>query len=508
MKYKCKNFMNNCPVSENPIELEEMDDKTKCPECGKDTLEEFVEKKKNPILAKLKTPLVAAIIGIGSLGGAYYCFTGDGCFGNDDKNRTEMIAPIASVEEKNETKIVMPQQAVSEVKLKSRVDKDQALEEEKSAWEQAKSLEELELFVQKYPNSLYCSNAEIKIDNLKKEKVEEENQRFSLTVNAIPRDARVSITNIRAQYYDGIALRKGKYDIKISKSGYFTKQFSVFLSNDRSIVKTLEKKPEKKFSLTINTTPSDARVSITNIKSKYYDGIALKKGNYDIKVSKSGYITKRFSVDLSNDRSIDRTLEKEPEKKFSLTVNTTPSDARVSITNIEPKYYDGIALKKGTYNIKISKSGYVTKRFSVDLSKNKRLHRTLEEIYVPPPPTRYSLTIDTIPSNAYVSHNSGVVFNNGARLSRGSYSFTISKNGYHSREISIFLDKNMRKVVELTRKRIAPPPPPKSECTKMLDRIEKYTKDGREDKKLQELNRFDANRRNCTPSEQARGDKF
>ena len=64
------------------------------------------------------------------------------------------------------------------------------------------------------------------------------------------------------------------------------------------------------YSLTIKQTPSDARVSITNIKPRYYDGIALESGDYTIKVSKKGYYSKTGIVNLQNDLSIDVTLKK------------------------------------------------------------------------------------------------------------------------------------------------------------------------------------------------------
>ena len=46
-------------------------------------------------------------------------------------------------------------------------------------------------------------------------------------------------------------------------------------------------------SLTVTTQPADARVRIMNIKPKYENGIELKEGNYDVEVSKPGYITYR-----------------------------------------------------------------------------------------------------------------------------------------------------------------------------------------------------------------------
>ncbi len=53
-----------------------------------------------------------------------------------------------------------------------------------------------------------------------------------------------------------------------------------------------------------------------------------------------------------------------------LTVKTIPYDAKIQITNIGPKYYDGMVLKKDIYKIKISKEGYMTKTGEVDLQKN------------------------------------------------------------------------------------------------------------------------------------------
>jgi len=54
--------------------------------------------------------------------------------------------------------------------------------------------------------------------------------------------------------------------------------------------------------------------------------------------------------------------------EFPLTIHTVPSNAKVQILNIKPKYYDGIKLKQGIYNIRISKNGYKNKNFTIDPS--------------------------------------------------------------------------------------------------------------------------------------------
>ncbi len=48
-------------------------------------------------------------------------------------------------------------------------------------------------------------------------------------------------------------------------------------------------------------------------------------------------------------------------------VITKPANTRVQIMNIKPKYYDGIQLKKGRYNVRVSKPGYITGDYYIDV---------------------------------------------------------------------------------------------------------------------------------------------
>ncbi len=75
-----------------------------------------------------------------------------------------------------------------------------------------------------------------------------------------------------------------------------------------------------------------------------------------------------------------------------LTVFTEPSDARVRIMNIGPKYRDGIRLDYGRYDIEVSKPGYRTQRFpisvdsrqtalNVDLAKRDGFPCRIDHIY-------------------------------------------------------------------------------------------------------------------------------
>jgi hypothetical protein len=52
----------------------------------------------------------------------------------------------------------------------------------------------------------------------------------------------------------------------------------------------------------------------------------------------------------------------ETPEEYALHVNTEPSDAKVYITNIKPRYHDDIMLVPGVYKIKVVRNGYHTKR--------------------------------------------------------------------------------------------------------------------------------------------------
>lgn len=66
--------------------------------------------------------------------------------------------------------------------------------------------------------------------------------------------------------------------------------------------------------------------------------------------------------------------------RYTLTILPKPSNARVQINYIRDTYADGIRLKKGTYSIKVSKKGYKSKEFTVNLNKNIRKSVKLKKI--------------------------------------------------------------------------------------------------------------------------------
>jgi len=93
---------------------------------------------------------------------------------------------------------------------------------------------------------------------------------------------------------------------------------------------------------------------------------------------------------------------------FSLNIKTNPPNANVYIMNIKPKYYDGILLEKGIYNIKIKKNGYKTKIISVTLDKNM-----VKEIYLDKDSYTEKINKTTEKINKFIEYKEETIVHNG-----------------------------------------------------------------------------------------------
>jgi len=77
-----------------------------------------------------------------------------------------------------------------------------------------------------------------------------------------------------------------------------------------------EVKIKESYPLIIKTVPYDAKIQIMNIIDKYTMGIELKPGEYDIRISKKGYKTQRFKIQMKHENIIiERELKKIKKRK-------------------------------------------------------------------------------------------------------------------------------------------------------------------------------------------------
>jgi len=110
-------------------------------------------------------------------------------------------------------------------------------------------------------------------------------------------------------------------------------------------------------SLIVKVSPTDARVYITNIKPKYYDGIKLKKGFYKIKVIKKGYISKNKNIQLTDNLTLNIILEKQKKLKKPIKHGIEWKDIQNNLIwqlEISKKTYNWMDAKKYCHNLKFA----------------------------------------------------------------------------------------------------------------------------------------------------------
>ncbi len=105
------------------------------------------------------------------------------------------------------------------------------------------------------------------------------------------------------------------------------------------------------------------------------------------------------------------TLPKNLRAAFQLSIETKPKSANVEIVNIGKKYSQNMKLKRGVYNIKVSKSGYVSKEGDIDLQNNLSIRIVLDE----------ATRIVTVPKNDLGKWNK--------KIFRGKRSYSKVKGG-------------------------------------------------------------------------------
>jgi formylglycine-generating enzyme required for sulfatase activity/serine/threonine protein kinase len=131
-----------------------------------------------------------------------------------------------------------------------------------------------------------------------------------LWVATSPDNAQVVILDIEPSYSAGMALKLGRYGIKVYASGYQDKiEFVDINSGDNNVTIKLvpqvitqtvpTQKPLETGLLWITTTPQNAQVVLLDIDPAYSEGMKLKPGRYRIKLMAAGYQDKIETIEVA-----------------------------------------------------------------------------------------------------------------------------------------------------------------------------------------------------------------
>jgi hypothetical protein len=182
-------------------------------------------------------------------------------------------------------------------------------------------------FLKEYPTSKFANETKARILNVKLSKNNLNKKVYVKNdYNDFKKSEYITILDIK----NGIAIAS-KGDIKISNVENKRSEFKL-------IVKSLK----------------DSKINIVNSTSKYNNGIWLKKGSYEVEVSKNGYYSKKDKIIIDNDKTINIELKKIPFfingnlswKNNSIKIDDKTMgfyfDRKIDLTDKDIKIIDGI----------------------------------------------------------------------------------------------------------------------------------------------------------------------
>ncbi|MBK8537346.1 MAG: PEGA domain-containing protein [Candidatus Competibacteraceae bacterium] len=200
--------------------------------------------------------------------------------------------------------------------------------------------------------------------------------------------------------------------------------------NELATMITAPPEPPKTYALTVVAQPPDAQIRLLNNPVAYQTGVRLLPGDYEVEITRPGYLAHKAPVRIG-DRDVTVTVALDAAK-YGLTVRPEPADAQIRLLGSSVAYQAGVALPPGSYEIEVSRDGYVTRKFPVRIVDSEvTVPITLDKTPPPLAPSQYRLTVQTDPPQAVVRLvNVKTPYQPGVRLPPGDYPLEISQSGY------------------------------------------------------------------------------
>jgi hypothetical protein len=250
--------------------------------------------------------------------------------------------------------------------------------------------------------------------------------------------------------------------------------------NDLAAMITAPPEPPLTYALTVKTDPADAGVRLLNAATPYQPGVRLQPGDYDIEVTKPGYVARKQSVRIG-DRDVTITVGLE-KAKFGLMVRPEPADAQIRLLDSSTAYKPGVALAPGSYEVEVTREGYLSSRFPVRIVDGEVTVPVTLEKAPPPRQDLYRLTVLVDPSQAAVRLlNSKTPYQPGVQLPPGDYQLEVTLAGYQPARMSvriansdILLPVGLKKIEQPAAYRLTVQPDPSTAQVRLVDSSTAY----------------------------------
>ncbi|OAA31400.1 hypothetical protein AT15_07850 [Kosmotoga arenicorallina S304] len=259
----------------------------------------------------------------------------------------------------------------------------------------------------------------------------------TLSVNSSPAGANVYIDG---SYYGTTPLRvslaEGVHLVNLYKSGYspFSKQVNIRANMTSYLNVALSKTQKQKFSVGIDSNPSNAKVYIDGV----YRGVTplsveLTVGAHTLELEKENYEKYTETINVSGPVSKFINLR---FLGYLLSISSDPSNAEVYISG---EYVGNTPLQKrvskGWYRIVVKKDGYQEYSKLINISNDANLKVNLERITPPEGTVFMNYAQERV--NIYVDGVFYGVSPGSIKLQPGSHKILAVKTGYQTQEYNL-----------------------------------------------------------------------
>ena len=128
--------------------------------------------------------------------------------------------------------------------------------------------------------------------------------------------------------------------------------------------------------LILELEPVDAQVTLPGLDSPYRPGMELPAGEYGVEVRRAGYEEFVGTVRIEAGQRTSKRIVL-VEQPGSLVLELEPSDARVILPDIEPRYRPGLEMPAGEYRVVVRQAGYEEFTGTVRIESGERTSRSI-----------------------------------------------------------------------------------------------------------------------------------
>jgi formylglycine-generating enzyme required for sulfatase activity len=202
--------------------------------------------------------------------------------------------------------------------------------------------------------------------------------------------------------------------------------------------------------VTFVVQPPDAVITIDGQPAKSDKPVKLSKGLHQLRIEKQGFQPVEETITVSEKEVLFRRTLKEVDIE-PVQIRSTPDQARILLNGVEQGLTNkGLFLFPGTYQIKLSKSGYVEVEETINVVSGGQNNFTFNLVK-----NSGSLSLQITPTDATVLLNKqNYSQKKQIELAPGMYKLEISKNGYYpqSETFEIKRGESLQKTYSLTAK--------------------------------------------------------